>query len=31
MFSADYRYLRPLKAASLKQMYATPYEKRDEL
>ena len=31
MFSAEYRYLRPLKAASLKQMYATPYERREEL
>ena len=31
MFSAEYRYLRPLKAASLKQMYATPYKRREEL
>lgn len=31
MFSADYRYLRPKKAASLQGMYSTPFEERENL
>lgn len=31
MFSADYRYLRPKKAASLQGMYSAPFEERENL